>query len=587
MQIPFTEHPCLPAVTEPEILAIVERHGARAPEIFEAIERRRVETIAKAAADPLRDGWILEPWRDALKQLEGDLNLLALFGGNGAGKTFFAVWEAICTIFQVPGARVLFLHESEQSSIDVHQSIVYHYLPPELKPRDGWRPKKTVTTQISYDSKNGFTGNSISFPNGSKAVFGFYNQKVKLYEGGGWTRVVADEDMPLNWLDTLLFRLPRSKGKMLWCFTPIDGITPAIKSVTTGAVTLQSRPVDPDLLPPTHRVDELQDWPLGEMPYIQESTREKTRIMYFHSSMNPLSGYEAAKAIGRGKDSITKERRYYGWARNTQRSCFPGFCASHILTAEKMAERLTKPCTHYLVLDPAGARNFYLLWFAVDASGTHYFHREWPDVVNYGEWALPSDDRGKWDGKAGPAQIKVGFGIEQYKKLILEAEGWRRIDGNWVSHNGAPGKPIPATPIWQRFIDPRSGVIEAAADDAGESSLIYRFAEEQLDEAGRISGPSMQFEPAYSGKNEDDGLTQIDQMLTFDRTQPLTAMLNEPKIYVSAECGSLIWAMQNYTAHDGPKAASKDPIDALRYAILKKCMHVHSELLAGFSGGGY
>jgi hypothetical protein len=594
--IPFTQHPCLPPVTDDMVRAIVAKHGSRAPIILAEIERKRVETIQLAEADPLEHGWVFPHWRDALEQLSLDIILLCLFGGNGSGKTWFAMWELMRTMFAYPGCKVLCLHEAEQSSQEVHHAIAYQFLPPSIKPKDNYKVKNTVNTQIAYNNKTGFTGNAFSIPNGSKMVFGYYTQKVKLYEGTGWKRIFFDEDAPLSWINTLLVRLPRAKGKAIWSFTAIDGITPAIASVTKGAVTLKARPVDSEVLPVDHRVTQDQDWPVGTMPYLQESIKEGVRTMYFHTELNPLpeGQYKDMKRLAKSMDVVWRERRLYGVTRDNMRSLC-NFTAAHKIKRERMAEILAKPCTRYHVLDPASNRNCFQIWFAVDVHGRHYIYREWPDVPHYGEWALPSDDSNKWDGKPGPAQNSLKYGITDYKRQILEAEGWSLIEGVWhpytiqseIVDGQQVEKRVVSEQIFARYIDPRSGNVDSVAEESGESSLIDRFGEEQRDHLGLVSGPCMDFEPAYSGRAERDGIMLINELLAYNKQEPITALLNEPMLYVSEDCKNTIWALQNYTGHDGEKAACKDPMDDVRYAVLKKCQHYTEDDFRSRGGGAY
>lgn len=617
MQFDFTEHPCLPPVTREQLELIVRQHGAKAPAVCVQIEHARKELIAKAGLDPLRCGFEFEWWKDAdLIRTDEWHRLLAMLGGNGSAKTTYMVKRALQIAFAKKGAKVLLLHEDEDASIDVHQAMAYHFLPPEVKPQEGYKVKKSITMNIVYDTKNGFVGNSFTTPNGGKVQFGNYRQSIKRWEGGGWTFIGADENLPLSWLQTLLFRLGRAGGRMMWAFTAIDGITPAIDDIVRGAITERSRPVDERILPKTHRVSDDQDWPPGEMPYIQQAVRQEVKIIYPHSDMNPLAGYDPEAGRGafygyedmvkllQNRPTIERERRAYGYTRKTKGSAFPKFSPKHIVPAARMAEILAKePVTRYQVVDPAGARNFFVIWFAVDAHGRHYIYREWPDVLTVGEWAMASDDPRKWDGKPGPGQDSLGFGISDYKRLFLQAEGWSLIENASADDNDMQqrlaerGIYLPDMGAWklsaiteiifQRFIDPRSGATEAMAADEGESSLIDRFLEEQHDQAGNIIGPSMEFEPAISGRSEDDGLSQINELLTYDQTQPIVALLNEPLLYVSEDCQNVIWSLQHYTAHDGPKAACKDPIDAVRYMTLKKCEHVQASALKGFAGGGW
>lgn len=603
---PFTEHPCLPLPTPEELQAILRVHGDKAPDVLQELERRRLETIAKAEADPFRHGWELECWRDADALLAmPETRLVANLGGNGSAKSWWMIKRGVQTAFKIPGSRILLLHEDEDASRDQHQALAYHFLPPEIKPSDTRKQVKTrVTTDISYTAKNGFTGNAFTTPNGSRVRFGFYRQDLKRYEGGGYTFIGADENMPLSWLETLLFRLGRAGGKFVWCFTAIRGITPAVAAVTKGARTLRSRPADPDILPANHRVDEIQDWPEGEMPYIQQGTKPEVKVIFFHSDQNPLAGYDPSQGRGafygyndlktflRDKPTPERERRAYGWTRKSSRTVFPLFGAVHVIEEKAMAAQLAKlPVTRYQIVDPAGARHFFMIWFAVDKHGRHFIYREWPDVTTYGEWALPSDDPNKWDGKQGPAQEKTISGVVAYKRIMLEAEGWTYKDGVWcpardIAGQGSTGT-RPAEEIFDRYVDPRSGATESMASEAGESSVLDRFRQEQTDDQGHIVGPSLLLTPAISGKTEEDGLTQIDELLAYNPREPITALINEPKLFISSACESTIWALNNYTAHDGSKAACKDPVDAVRYLALKQCIHVDMKLMGGVKGGGW
>jgi hypothetical protein len=590
----FTSHPCLPEVTDTFVREYarewcdgdVGRAGA-------AIETKRRTMIAQAAADPLRHGFELECWRAADRLLaQPETRLVANLGGGGSSKTTWAVKRGVHYAFTTPRSKVLFLHEDEDASRDVHQAMAYDFLPPEVKPVDTFKPKATVSTQIIYNAKGGFSDNAFTTPIGGKVRFGFYRQDITRWEGTGWSLIVFDENAPLEWIETLLYRLGRSGGKAIWCFTAINGITPAVAEITRGARTLESRPIPPEehhVLPHPHRCADDQDWPVGHMPYVQQAVRPEVKIIYFHSSMNQLSGYDpaAGRAAGYGyrdqimlcvgKPRAVAERRLYGYTRKSSRTLFPSFGAAHVVPHARMMERLAAtPHTRYHIVDPAG-RNFFMIWFAVDAHGRHYLYREWPDVPTYGEWAVPSKNPRKWNGDRGPAQESLGLGVVEYKRLIAELE--------------KAGEREPEE-IFERFIDPRSGATEAMASDAGESSLIDRFRQEQHDSAGRLIGPSMEFTPAKSGKREEAGILEINELLAYDLEQPITALLNEPHLYVSDQCQSTIWALQNYAGRGHEDAASKDeackdPVDCVRYMAIKECRHIDRRQLAGVVGGGW
>lgn len=526
----WTPHPVIPVPTREQCLAL-------GYEATVALWKEREERIRRERDEAFRHVYVMRTWRDADRLLDRS-TVLAVFGGNGSAKTHYACWRAVRLMVDRPQAKVLFLHECVRSSIDTHQRFVYHYLPPEWRPTDGRKIKATLTTKVNYTVANGFTDNVFVLPNGSQAHFGSYKQDVGDYEGGGWSLIVPDEDMPVNWLTTLVYRLPRSKGRMLWTFTPIAGITPAVQYITAGAITIESRPAE--MLPPNHRTGPNQDWPTGRMPYIQRGVKADWNIIYFFTEDNPWANYADQKKLA-GSDGVEKiERRFYGYARGRVRTALPLFGAANIVphAGIPLAE-----LTHYHAADPAGARNMFMLWAGVDRSGRMFVWAEWPDASAFGEWAVPSTNSNRWDGEPGPAQAGAGFGVVAYKQIIAEIEAGR--------------------PIAERWVDPRSGNTDAMAD-AG-SSFIARFSEEQRDHDGKIVGPPMDFAPARAGKHERDRLQSIADLLEYDPGSPVVAGLNEPRLYVSDRCENLIWAMRNYTARDGEKAACKDPIDAIGY----------------------
>lgn len=588
-----TPHPVLKLPTREQGLAM----GA---EKLREFLIKREELILLEKEDPYRGGFYLDTWKEADEQLKDSL-LLALFGGNGSAKTFYMCRKAMETALEKPGAKVLLLHEAANPSILLHHATVYHYLPKELKVPN---TKRSRVTKINYSVGNGFTDAKLVLPNGSIIVFGAYKQDLGDYEGTGWALICADENLPLGWLKTLMYRLPRCGGKMLWGFTPIKGITPAVKHVVQGAVTLQSRKAE--LLP--QNLVHVPDCPAGHMPYIQRAVWPATKIMYFPSELNPFGGYEDFKKILQGRTKTEIEQRAYGYARNTVGSCFPKFSAIHILKREQVAEFLKGNPTRRHYADPAGARNMFQIWGATDEHERMLVYREWPDMPTYGEWAVTAEDSRKWDGDPGPAQPTLAYGTIEYKRIILEAEGWKWTESGWVEtkekdisalekalhameHTGQlMEEDVPKTrvteKIFERKFDPRSGKAGAMTEEHGGVSLMDMFLEENVDELGRIVGPALDFTQA-KGLTEDQGIMRINDLLSFNEKQPLCAFLNEPKLYISEDCPQLIWALQTYTRHDGEKAACKDPIDCLRYFVTDDAEYVSEANMQCRGGGSY
>jgi len=550
-----------------------EQALAMGPERLREILAERERLIELEREDPYRHGFYLDCWRDADAELQETM-LLALFGGNGSAKTWYMCRKGVEVMLENPGAKVLWLHEAEKPSILVHQAFVWHFLPKELKAA-AMTTRRTMVTKIRYTVATGFSDGKFVLPNGSIGVFGAYKQDINDYEGTGWKLICADENLPLGWLKTLMFRLPRCKGKMLWGFTPIKGITPAVKHLVSGAQTVRSIAADPQLLA-ADRVH-VPDCPPGHMPYVQRAVWPDTRMIYFQPSMNPFAGYEDFKKLLVGRPVAEIEQRCYGYARNTVGSAFPKFGAVHVLSRARVERMLAGPVTRRHYADPAGARNMFQIWMATDVDGRRVVYREWPDVPSYGEWAVTSEDSRRWDGDAGPAQPSLGYGVIDYKRIMLEAEGNKWVDGAWS---------LCGEEIFERRFDPRSGKAGAMTEEEGGVSLMDVFLEDQVDGDGRLVGPSMQFEQA-PGLSEDQGIMRINDLLAWNAEQPLCALLNEPKLYVSEECQNLIWALQTYTRHDGEKAACKDPIDCLRYAVTDESDYVDAGRMGSFGGGSY
>lgn len=554
----WTPHPVLTVPTQAQCRANGEEWTFR-------MWREREDGIALEKHDPFWHGFKLDTWKDAITAYESaDWTVIGILGGGGSGKTRFTSYLGVRELVTRPNIRVLWLHTSRRSSIDIQQEMVYQYLPSEIRPTDEMTVKSRVTAKVRYSIANGFTEGVLVLPNGSKGVFGSYEQDIKNYEGHGWHLILADEDLPLAWLKTLRYRLPRVQGKMVWTFTPIRGITPAFKFMAAGAVTLQHQ--EAEVLPPGHRVSDLQDWPAGRMPYLRRAVEPKTLIMHWPTKANPWSGYEEQRVVASTAPVEENERRFYGFARSGANTLFPKFCAIHVIEPGKIPRELTR----YKVIDPALARNFFITWCGVDKDGRRYITDEWPDFDTYGEWAVPSEEANRFNGSAGPAQQRLGWGIVEYKRLMLEREGarWDREKKAWDLSG------------WQEcersFIDPRAGAAETLADEEGDSSLIYRFGEDDRDRDGVLIGPALDLEPAM-GKDEREGFEAITNLLDFNPAQPLTPYGNEPRLYISSRCVQTIWSLQNYTIRPGQGArdeACKDPVDNQRYLATEDLYYV-------------
>jgi len=295
--------------------------------------------------------------------------------------------------------------------------------------------------------------------------------------------------------------------------------------------------------------------PKGTMPYTALCHGQKRgAIIWFHSALNPYSDWNNMKAALAGRGAYEIKIRAYGWADALQGSQFPLFSDANVVAPE----RIPKDGTNYMVVDPAGSRNWFMLWLRVDENGRRWIYREWPDMA-VGEWALPGD---KPDGKMGIGQRNgAGRGISGYRELIREMEG----------------KEV----MFARYIDPRAGGTKAATQDGG-TSLVELLATDNDSEAG---DPGMHFEPA-AGRGIDEGVGIINDWLAWNPNEPRSAE-NEPKLFVSRDCQNLIYSLKEWTGADGDKGATKDPIDCLRYLAVMDPQHHNSRSFAAVGGGSY
>jgi len=509
----------------------------------ELVELHRVyhEAVDNAERDPYRYGFRLPHWAKAEEQLS-EVNEIVALGGNRSGKTQWGAFSVVRAAIENPNSEIMCFAQTSEVSIRQQQSAVWDWLPAEL------RTKQTSSgTYISYTKKNGFTDSSLILPNGSQIIFKTYSQyqnNPTILEGAElgsrspvWHNVGCWLDEYLlgpELINTLRFRLATRNAKLLLTFTPIDGYTEVIKEYLDGATSVESR--EAELLG-------------GELvPYVQRSKKRNASVHYFHSQDNPFGGYERIKEtlVGRPREEILI--RAYGVPVKSHATKFPKF--NKEINVVEPHTIPTKNVTRYHIIDPAGAKNWFMAWIAVDESGTFWVYREYPgvDVGDWAEWK-----GGKWmPGQGAKGQ---GFGIRDYVELIRDLEGDEEIA--------------------ERLIDPRLGAAKYQASD-GASSII-----EDLNDQDIVCIPA-------PGLEIDDGLQALIGKMAWDTTIPRDSV-NRPHFYVSSECENIIQALSEYTGDGGLKEAWKDPIDVLRYAAVSGIDHMDGQAISVTiqGSGGY
>ena len=538
-----TPHPFWVAPTREECLEQVKERGKE--KVLKDLQDREV-AIEMAVKEPYSRGIGMHPchpsgrlkhWELADSLLE-KYDRLLVSGGNRSGKTMFASKYLVRLMVENKGMRVVAFSMTSQSSIRDQQPAVYNMLPSQWK-----KPKKTKTINVSYSVKNGFSESTFILPNGSQCWFNHYSQQPDILEGMEADLIWFDELVPYSWVETAAFRLVTRRGKMLITATPITGWTNTLAAFQSGCHFKKVREARMLNEPDKVHVTGVQP---GYMPYVAECIRDDSAVIWFHTDQNAFQPQDTMEKALEKESSIQKKVRFYGWCEKTTGNYFPKFRKAHIIDPEDIPES----GTNYMVTDPAGARLWATLWLRVDQSGRMYVYREFPNRMDYGEWALPGDKAG---GVAGPAQNGQGWGPADF---ISE---FRRLEGD--------------EEIYWRLIDPRSGGTPASIK--GGASLVEMIADE-LD---------MEFEQA-SGVHIEQGISLINDALSYD-TETKLSVVNEPKLYISSECGNLIDCMKEATPAGGGKNAYKDMIDSLRYLMLFRPEYVMDTSFAGVGGGSY
>lgn len=602
----------------------------------------REQAIAAADAergDPFRHGFRLDHWHHAdlllgrssdwdrplpfLEKLVGKVvipediraqcrveSLLALLGGNRSAKSYYCARVVMDDLVKYPGTTIICFAETYQNSRETQQLYLWELLPKEFKKLNGKRDPKGVY-YISYDLKGGFGLNQLILPNKSKVLFMTYEQSPQHIEGlpvgNKYHRTVAfwlDENAPLPFMEAAQRRASYHGGLALWSFTPVDGVTPAVREVMNeGCQTLVSLPAE---LLPRDRVH-VAGCPPGHMPYIQRSTRPGAMVMYFHTILNPFGNlkgpfYLAVKERCQGKSAGIIMRLAYGYCADTILRAFPRFDAVHIIEESQLPER----GTNYQLVDPHQSRPFFSLWWRVAPGDppTHYVWADWPDADTFGEWAVPTEKRPSgesrrgWDGDKGPAQRPLGYGIVDYKRAFLAVETVRGSDPDQVADPQARALLRQAVdsmksqgfttdeitrhlalhpvrlPIEARLMDPRGGHAPSL-EDVGGTTMPRMFAEEDRDpQSGAVIAPPMIFTDAR-GVKESMGLNLISELLRYDADRPLAPGFNAPRLYVTRRAAQVIWALNNFTGMGGEDGACKDPIDCLRYGALADLQYMN------------
>lgn len=617
-------HPLLPLPAPEKMAAELQTPAGQARLLQFLAERQRALDLA--AADPLHHRLRLRRSGDVDRLLQ-QYQLVYEAGGKRAGKTEDGVPRFLECCFAYGKAKRWCMQDNDLSSIANLQQLVWHYLPPSVRALNmkGARDPR-IKYRVHYKPDTGFD-KLLILPNGCEIYFLNYTQNPSDFLGWKLGKqldvelnpkipdigALLDENCPLTWLENILLRCSDLGAKVHWMYSPQDGITPAIKAVTRGAVTLESEPAE--LLSTRVNVPGLQK---GHMPVIREASFGKVKVGIFHrfTQWNPFSNYGGPGGVRELCDGRPVEytmRHAYGYCEDVRGRAFPLFGEWNVVKPAS----IPADGTNYQVTDPAGARNWFTIWARATPGGELWIYREWPDWETFGDWAVTSANPKKLNGDRGPAQPTIGYGPPQYKNLFLGLEKIVVPETVKARFDAAPEAVIPAAEwdellktipdayhraairraegnfanlrevLFERLIDPRAARNQTAADGQGVD-LITKLARTNLSPTGTIEAGPMHFQPA-PGLDLRDGVSAINELLWFKNNEELTPLLNAPRLFISERCKNLIWAMNTYslpTDAETTDDACEDPIDCLRYLVTRGVRYIVPGGTVATRGGG-
>ena len=245
-----------------------------------------------------------------------------------------------------------------------------------------------------------------------------------------------------------------------------------------------------------------------EVPLVQQPIRKASSVVYFHTAANPFGGWEAMKNQLEGEKRETILCRAYGVPVRQSRAIFPNLTDKNFCTPDKLPD--FKEANWVMSIDPAGAKPWTMVLFAIDPHGVAWAVKEFPDFDTWGGWIDLTKDK----LSAGEAAQPNGYGLKDYADEIRRME---KMCGD--------SEVI-------RIIDPRLGAASYQKSE-GSSNIIDDLSDEDI-----IVQPA-------EALDIETGLQAINNLLAWDREKPMD-LDNKPKLMFSDECQNLISCLQAY-----------------------------------------
>lgn len=533
----WTPHPLLEIPSDEEIIKITSTEEGK--ESLLEWYKAREAAIKLEKENPVKHGFVLpaqQKVRDILAK--PGVDEVWVMGGHRSGKSHSAAAIVVEAMIENPGTRIMCWSQNERTSIQRQQPYIWDLLPSEYKTK---RYKEQVAF-INYSKGSGFTRQQLILPNGSACYFYYYSQfqnDDSVAEGEA-LGCLPENCGTINigvWMDEYLgtdelvkrmrSRCMENNAKILPTFTPMRGYTPTVAEVMDDAITKESSPAS------------LLDGIM--MPVVQKCLRGNAYIVFYHSEHNPFSNFERLRRDLKGQPEHYIRKIAYGYPTKSMTAMFTTFdTAVHVFDPEeeKYDFKNTKLWTTYQFIDPAGTRAWANIWCSVNKKGDIRIWAEYPDRQTYGDWAEEAQTA-KRDGES--ITWKVGESARDLAGLSFQQMKieWDRIEDG--------------IDVFERVIDsrfahnPRSTLLEGT-----------RCLQDDLHDIGIDV-------VAADGGLEDEGIALIQQLLSYDDSLEYCPYTNSPRLRISADCGNVIFCLQNYCKNGKKDEPLKDFIDLLRY----------------------
>jgi hypothetical protein len=613
-------------------------------EYFKAREQR----IADSQSDPFRHEFPLPHWADVEAMVKRK-TVTFVPGGNNPGKSWWAgslvmrfltrkfTWEQM----NAGKLQVLMVSQDEDASSMFQQPAVYAHFPREwrLTNESGKKPPGFAKV-INYGEKNGFTEGSFVLPRPLKGQCWFktvaqYTREPKSFEGPAYDLVIIDEGCPLQLFKSLLGRVAKRGGRIVYLLTCLNGYDQTMGQGLDGAKLLRTLPmqwdftfnahphpdplpqervggVNPEIVFPELRLGEHQSdllkrigCPAGHMPYMMQPLNPNWGVIFMWNTMNPFQPrgkwnekmpamFDACVGAPRWKVLVV----IFGWIERVGQLALGNFNPeTHVVRGERRTalDTLIKDgkATVYMGDDPETQRSHAVLWLAVFAPNP-----AWPKGLKYIFDESPRIQEGEWvngNGERGEGQyVYRATGSNWYKKYFRERE--REWNVAEVGRSQMRSTPLPAgDQCRERLVlrkgDPRGFATEESTA-TGTRSLFELYLEDHAAEHPECY--PMIFHPAKIRRASTLDLDIIIGLLKYDEDRAVKegglSAENTPELLVSERCENFIRCALNYTLTDLGRSDEDNPhrdfIDCLRYVLSSATPYMEPGDTNASSGGG-